>query len=117
MDDAMAWALEHRLWLEGKAAYGSLLDPACLMAFPGGALLDARDVLKRLPQAPRWSSVTVSERRIGRPAVDVIVLAYKAEGRRAEGEQAEPYRCVCTSTYRHDGNRWRLVRHQQTLAD
>ena len=49
------------------------------------------------------------------PLVDaVFVLGYTAEGKR-NGEQ--PYRCFCTSTYRADGERWKLVQHQQTMAD
>lgn len=114
MKDDAAWALEERFWLEGAAAYDDLLDPACQMAFPGMGVMRAADVLDSLKQAPRWVSVDISGRTIGRAGDDVIVLGYNAEGRR---EGAEPYPCLCTSTYRRDGERWKLVQHQQTLAD
>ncbi len=35
MDDTQAWAVEERFWLEGSSIYDDLLDPECLMAFPG----------------------------------------------------------------------------------
>ena len=53
------------------------------------------------------------ETQVARPGDDVLVLAYKAEGRR---EGAAAYSAYCTSTYRRSGGRWRLVQHQQTPA-
>lgn len=113
MDDGQAWALERRLWLEGSGIYDALLDPACLMAFPGMGVLRAADVLDSLKGAPRWASVAMADRTVGRAGEDVVVLGYTAEGFR---EGAAPYRCFCTSTYRRDGGAWRLVQHQQTTA-
>lgn len=54
----------------------------------------------------------MTDRAIGR-ARDVVVLGYAAEARREGGE---PYRCVCTSTWRADDGGWKLVQHQQTLV-
>ena len=114
MGDAEAWALEERFWLEGSGVYDALLDPECLMAFPGMGVMRAADILDSLKGVPRWSSVEMAGRMIGRPGDAVLVLGYAAEGRR---DGAIPYRCLCTSTYRRDGASWRLVQHQQTLAD
>ena len=113
MDAQSIWALEERFWLEGSSVYDDLLDPACLMAFPGIGVVRAADVLDSLKQAPRWASVEISSRTMGRAGAKVLVLGYTAEGRR---DGADPYRCFCTSTYRADGERWRLVQHQQTMA-
>jgi hypothetical protein len=113
MDAQSIWALEERFWLEGSSVYDDLLDPACLMAFPGIGVMRAADVLDSLKQAPRWASVEISSRTMGRASAKVLVLGYTAEGRR---DGADPYRCFCTSTYRADGERWRLVQHQQTMA-
>lgn len=113
MDDAAAWALEERLWLEGAGVYDTLLDPECLMAFPGMGVMRAANVLDSLKGAPRWSSVEMTSRMVGRPSDAVLVLGYAADGCR---EGAPPYRCLCTSTYRRDEADWKLVQHQQTLA-
>ncbi len=113
MDDAAAWAIEERFWLEGSGVYDALLDPECLMAFPGMGVMRAADVLDSLKGAPRWTSVEMTGRRVGRASDAVVVLGYTAEGQR---DGAAPYRCLCTSTYRRDGSTWKLVQHQQTLA-
>ncbi len=113
MEDAAAWALEERFWLEGSAVYEELLDRACLMAFPGVGVMRAADILESLKGAPSWASVEMTNRAIGRAGDSVIVLGYTAEGRR---EGAAPYRCFCTSTYRADGGTWKLVQHQQTMV-
>jgi hypothetical protein len=113
MDGQAIWELEERFWLEGSSVYDDLLDPACLMVFPGMGVMRSADVLESLRHAPRWASVEMSERSLGRAGEQVIVLGYTAEGRR---DGAVPYHCFCTSTYRLDGGRWKLVQHQQTMA-
>jgi hypothetical protein len=45
------------------------------------------------------------------PASGVIVLAYRAEGRR---RGSAPYRALCTSTYARKNDDWNLVQHHQT---
>lgn len=35
VDDAAMWTLEERLWIDGVSVYNDLIDPACLIAFPG----------------------------------------------------------------------------------
>lgn len=113
MNEQAMWTLEERFWLEGSSVYDDLLDRACLMAFPGMGVMRAADVLDSLKQAPRWASVEITSRSVGRAGDAVVVLGYTAEGRR---DGAEPYRCFCTSTYRADGGHWKLVQHQQTMA-
>ena len=106
------WALERSLWLGGAEVYERALDATCLAALPGvGIVTAAAAILKSIEEAPRWDEVEMDERQLARPADGIAVLAYRAVGRR---EGAEPYRTLCTSTYRRDGPRWRLVQHQQT---
>jgi hypothetical protein len=113
MDEAAAWALEERFWLEGSGVHEELMDPECLMTFPGVGVMRAADILESLKGAPRWASVRMTDRKVGRPGKAVIVLGYRAEGHR---DGAAPYLAFCTSTYRLEGRTWKLVQHQQTLA-
>ena len=77
-----------------------MLDPECLMAFPGMSVMRAADIQGSLKGAPRWASVQMTDRRISRPGGKMIVLGYTAEGRR---DGAAPHPRFCTSTYRADG--------------
>ncbi|CAD7036830.1 hypothetical protein REJC140_03584 [Pseudorhizobium endolithicum] len=113
MNNETFWKREERLWLEGASAYAEIVDHSCLMAFPGMGVLQIADVLEGLKVAPRWVSVTMMDRQTSR-AGSVFVLGYTAEGQR---EGSDPYRCFCTSTYCAVGGVWKLVQHQQTLAD
>jgi hypothetical protein len=116
MNDRMSdlWAIEESLWLRGADAFATFVDPECLMVFaaPVGILQGER-IIASLAQAPRWAQIDMTERMVAQAVADLVVLAYRAEGRRPG---ADPYRALCTSTYRRDGARWRLVQHQQTPA-
>ena len=114
MTDEEAWAMERAFWTGGAERYREAIDPACVMAFPAPAgIIAGPEIVRSLADAPRWSSVSMVETRVARPADDLLVLAYRAEGRR---ERAAPYVAYCTSTYRRSGGRWRLIQHQQTPA-
>jgi hypothetical protein len=114
MNDEMSWKMEERLWLDGISAYEEILDPACLMAFPGVGVLGFAAIFKGLEGAARWATVKMTDCKVSRSGNDVVVLGYTAEGQR---EGAQPYRCFCTSTYRAVGEDWKLVQHQQTVAN
>lgn len=114
MNDEMAWRFEERLWLDGVSAYEEILDPACLMAFPGIGVMGYAAVLEGLVGAERWTTVNMTERTVNRAGNHVVVLGYTAEGQR---EGAQLYRCFCTSTYGAVGEDWKMVQHQQTLAN
>ena len=112
MSDDAIWSLEERFWTGGEDHYGSALHPACVMAFPAPAgLLSGPAITRSLAQAPRWSSVAMSERHLARPGSELVVLGYRARAIRAG---AEAYEAYCTSSYRRDEDGWRLVQHQQT---
>jgi hypothetical protein len=112
MTDEEAWRAEERFWTGDRDHYRDALDPECVMAFPAPAgIIRGPGIARSLAGAPRWSSVEMAERHVGRPAADLFVLAYRARGLR---DGAAPYAAYCTSTHRRDGDRWRLVQHQQT---
>lgn len=112
MTDDEAWRAEERFWTDGEDHYREALDPACVMAFPAPAgIIAGSAIAQSLAGAPHWASVEIAERHVGRPAADLLVLAYKARGLR---DGAAPYEAYCTSTYRRAGDHWRLIQHQQT---
>ena len=113
MTEDDAWTLEERFWLEGQPFFERHLDPECLMAFPGMGVMRAGEILESLRDAPRWASVDMADRTVGRPADTLVVLGYRAVGYR---EGVGRYRAFCTSTYRSDGVDWKLVQHQQAPA-
>ena len=112
MTDEEAWRTEERFWTGDQDHYSEALDPECVMAFPAPAgIIQGPGIARSLAGAPRWASVEMAERHVGRPAADLLVLAYKARGLR---DGAAPYGTYCTSAYRRDGDRWRVFQHQQT---
>lgn len=113
ISDIDPWETERGLWLRGADFYRRAVDPECLMAFPGMGLARFPKILSGIAAAPRWSEVAFEDRQLGRIGDDVLVLGYRATAKRGRGNS---YRCFCTSTYRRDGERWKLVQHQQTLA-
>jgi hypothetical protein len=112
MTDDEAWKVEAEFWTGGAAHYRRHVDPHCLMAFPEPAgIMTFETVMHALDDMPRWSSVELTGKVLRRPAQDAMVLAYRAEGRRAGGQS---YNAICTSTYRLAEARWLLMQHQQT---
>lgn len=114
MNTAELWDLEHRLWLEGTDVYEAHMHPACIMAFPGMGIIQGTEILRGLEGAPRWESVAITGRVTGEGRDGVVVLGYRAVGRRSG---SPPYTAFCTSTYCAEQGTWKLLQHQQTLAD
>jgi hypothetical protein len=81
---------------------------------PGAAALTKAEAVAALRQAPRWTAVTLSDRRVLRLAERVTVLCYTALARR-DGDAGE-YRALVASGYARRGGPWELVFHQQTPA-
>jgi hypothetical protein len=113
MDDARVWEFERSLWTGGPETYEALVDDQCLMVLPALPFVyTGRQAIDAVADTPRWSEVTFSEEQVVRPEEGLIVLAYKAEAKRAD----QTYVAFCTSTLRrlaHD--EWRVVQHQQTV--
>ena len=109
--DQQLWQIERHMWTGGIDAFHAHMSELCVMAFPEPiGLCFGRKVIDLVRQAPRWNDVEMSEQSTVSPARGVIVLAYRAEGRRG----SDVYRAVCTSTYARRGNGWQIVQHQQT---
>jgi hypothetical protein len=114
MSDDTLWSLERELWTGDAALYEGRLASEVLMVLPDPAgVLDREQTLQSISAAPRWAAVDIDERHEIRPAAQVAVLVYVAGARRA-GDQSN-YRARCSSTYVHDGDRWLLVLHHQTV--
>jgi len=112
MGDETVWIIEKRLWTEGASAWRESLDPLALMVLPEPAgIMRASAARASVEDAPRWAQVEMSERTLVRPTHDLIVIAYRARGRREDGSS---YEALCGSTYRLADDRWRMVQHQQT---
>jgi hypothetical protein len=106
------WEAEERFWTAGVDHYEVAMHPHCVMAFaqPAG-ILSGPSILATIRQAPRWRSVSMTERQESRPSAEIVVIAYEADARLEDGGT---YRATCTSTYVAEAGRWRLVQHQQT---
>jgi hypothetical protein len=114
MTDDRAWTEEELFWISGEEHYRKMLDDECIMVFPAPAgIIAGPDIALSLKNAPRWSSVEMTDKQVRRPSPDVMVLAYRAEATR---QDADPYGAYCTSTYQQEADRWRLIQHQQTPA-
>lgn len=112
MGNDEAWRLEAQFWTGDLDACAGMVDPGAVMAFPAPVgVLAGRAIVDSLKGAPRWLAVEMTERLVGHPGDDVLVLGYRARGRR-EGQP--DYLAYCTSTWRRDGAGWKLAQHQQT---
>jgi len=112
MDQDAIWRLEEQFWLGDHAHYRSALDADCMMCFPPPfGFVVGKAILESLSQAPRWSSVEMTERQLLRPTSGLVVLGYRARGIR---EGADPYEAFCTSSYRAAVGGWKLFQHHQT---
>lgn len=113
MDDERVWAFEESLWTADAEHYRESIDSDCLMVLPNPPfVMSGEQSIQSVVETPRWSKVTLSDRKVARPQEGLIVVAYKAN---AEKQGAAPYEAYCSSTYRRLGHEeWRVVQHQQT---
>lgn len=113
MDDDRVWAFEESLWTGDADHYRESIDESVLMVVPQPPyVLESAAAVAAVSNTPRWDEVTLSERRIVRPQEGLIVVAYRAEAAKQDGEK---YVAHCTSTYRRLAHEeWKVVQHQQT---
>lgn len=102
------WADEAAWWTMGAAEARRRMHPACVMVFASGAM-QGETILAAMDSVPRWSSVSISDRRTVETE-DCVVLAYRADAMR--GGQA--HAALCSSTWVRQGGDWQLIQHQQT---
>ena len=103
------WRHEEIWWTMGPAEAARRMAPNCIMVFPDG-IVQGEDILARLSSGPRWDSVAMTDRHMAESG-DLVVLAYRAEARRAG---SPPRRVLCSSSWVRLGG-WRLIAHQQTF--
>jgi hypothetical protein len=116
MEDEELLELERRGWEalsgpDGAAFYDDLLCDDALMVFPMG-IFDRATSLSAIRAAEPWQAFQLADVRIGHPAPDVGLVAYRATATRGGGSDYEAW---MTSVYVRDseGN-WRLALHQQS---
>lgn len=115
MNDDRVWTFEENLWVGTPEAFEAAVDGEFLMVLPASPyVLDGRQAIDAVKEAPRWAHIAFSDQKIARPQEGLIVVAYAITAQREGGDA---YKAHCTSTYRrlaHDD--WRVVQHQQTPA-
>ena len=113
MDDDRIWSFEESLWVGDADHYRELIDEQCLMVVPQPPfVMGGAQAIEAVANTPRWSNVTLSESKVARPQDGLIVIAYKAD---ASKEDGEAYTAHCTSVLRKlEHEKWRVVQHQQT---
>lgn len=113
MDDDRIWSFEEGLWVGDADRYRERVDEACLMVVPQPPFVMAgAQAIEAVASTPRWTKVALSERKVSRPQEGLIVIAYKAEVSKDDGEA---YVAHCTSVLRRiEHEVWRVVQHQQT---
>ena len=108
------WALERRMWLEGRSFYKTVLADDAVYAFPppmgifkGNAFVD------QMGETGPCSDVAMGEQHalaLGEHAV----LVYRGEG---TGHDGSTRVANCVSAYRRTDDGWQLCAHQQTPLD
>jgi hypothetical protein len=107
------WNTERSLWLDGAEAYARHLADDCLMVFGPMGIMQRDEIIDAISQAPRWTSVDMTETALLTPADSAaVVIAYMAVASRNDDD--EPYRALCTSTYLVIDGELELIQHQQT---
>lgn len=97
---------------EGAAApfYDDVLADEVLMLLPGGLVVDDRAAVVDSMRGAPWTSYELSDERVVALDEHSAIVAYRGVAVRPDHE----YTAWFNSTYKHDGERWRLVLHQQT---
>jgi hypothetical protein len=113
MDDGRIWSFEESLWIGDAEHYHELIDDECVMVVPSPPfVMSGEQAIEAVSNTPRWSKVTFSQQQVKRPQEGLIVIAYKAEASKDDGES---YTAHCTTTMRKlEHDKWRVVQHQQT---
>ena len=97
---------------DAAAYYRDVLADDAVMVFPGGVVVDGRDAILSSMGGPPWSSYELADEVVHRHG-DTAVVVYRAA---AEREGQPTYEALISTVYVRDGDRWRLVLHQQTPA-
>ena len=110
------FAIEEGFWLGGRDHFLEHVDERCLLAFPqAGEMHGVRtreEVAATASTQPgRWRDLKVSDRHLLRLADGAVVISYRADVLRFDGE---PYAAMVSSAYvKRDGG-WKLAFHQHS---
>jgi hypothetical protein len=106
--------LEEGFWrAAGKRdAYVVHLADDAVHVFPGwGATTDNERVLQAVESVEPWETFSIDDPTFVHLGAGAAALVYTAHARRAGQDE---YVAAMTSVYRHGGDGWELVIHQQT---
>lgn len=109
--DAILWPLERDFWLGGADVYRERLTDEALMVFPGLVLTRA-ETIDAIASGPRWTSVSLDDRRVVPLTADAVALVYRASGSR----DGATYSAEVSSVYVRRDGAWKLALHQQSPA-
>lgn len=99
---------ERRLATGGAAEYGDTLAPDAVVVVPG-AVLNRDACIQAMGASPGWDDARLEDAAII-DSGDVSSVVYTFHGRRGD----DMYNATLASTYRREGDGWKLVLHQQT---
>ena len=106
--------LEEGFWRSAgdRDAYSAHLSDDAIHVFPGwGLTSDNERVLEAVESVTPWEVFRIEDLHVVDLGERAAALVYTAHARRAGQDE---YVAAMTSVYRHDGDGWTLVIHQQT---
>lgn len=114
-DAADIYRIEEGFWLSGKEHFLAHLDEQCLLAFPQAGEMhgvSTREEVAATASIPdRWRDLQLTNRQLLQPVPDVVILSYRADVRRADGQ---PYSALIGSAYVRRPDGWKLTFHQHS---
>ena len=103
-------------FLEAILTFGGQAPTGYLMLFPEPVgILTNEQIVGSIANAPRWSRVTVEDRRILKFSDGALILTYRVKAQR-EGDPST-YSALVSSGYVNRDGLWKLAFHQQTPQD
>lgn len=102
------WALEERCWNGPLRDFLDRLEDCSIMVTPERGILRGAALRDAMTHAPRWDSVTLSD-RVHCMVGDVCTLAYTIRVLRG----ADARMMQCSSAWRQRDGKWIILLHQQ----
>lgn len=109
------YTVEKGFWLGGEEHFLAHVDEQCLLVFPQAGEMHGvhsrKDVAATATPANRWRDLKISHRQFLQVSGDVVIISYRADVTRADGE---PYTALIGSTYVRREQDWKLAAHQHS---
>ena len=107
------WNMEQNFWTEGAGFFRDNMARNAIMVFPAPVgLLSGQEIIDGLDRAPRWEKIAFENRKKLENG-KFTVLSYRADGKRADGEN---YRALCSTSYFKEDGDWKLFSHQRAVC-